>query len=181
MRAWARAAGRKFDDELTSSKRAARAQQESGRSLQSTRASESAAWTDRSVVKTSINEPGLDSRRSSLVVQVRRFRIRPGGALSLSMTITRPSTCDGSFPPRVLLFVEVVERHVQPALAAQRIVNKLLDVGICRRQSAGCVSSGRGLRARGWSGRVAACTGRVPRPSRARAAGRLSPQRAAEV
>ena len=42
------------------------------------------------------------------------------------MTITRPATCDGSFPPRVLLFVEVVERHVQPALAVQRIVNKLL-------------------------------------------------------
>ena len=71
------------------------------RSLPSTRASESAAWMDRSVVKTSINEPGLDSRRSSLAVQVRRFRIRPNGALSLSMTITRPATCDGSFPPHL--------------------------------------------------------------------------------
>ena len=77
--------------------RATRVQRESDRSLQSTRTSESTAWMGRSVVKASTNEPRFDSRRSSLDVRVRRFIIQPNGALSLSMTITRPETCDGSF------------------------------------------------------------------------------------
>ena len=54
----------------------------SDRSLQSTRASESAAWMDRSVVKTSTNEPGLDSCGSSRVVQTLTLLALPGTELA---------------------------------------------------------------------------------------------------
>ena len=93
MRARARAAGRKFDDELTSSRRAARVQRESDRSLQSTRASEPSAWMDRLVIKMSTNMPDLPSCGSRLVVQTLTLLALP--ETELAELVNPPSASDG--------------------------------------------------------------------------------------